>query len=145
LESASKTSAPPPASSWAAPPEFYLDENSVTRRVRRFLADLGYRVHTPGELYGTRDEACGAADTDWLRRVTGTGWVVITRDQKITQRPHELAAYRDTGLHMFLLPGEATAQDLQDILACHLGQICVLAGQRKPAIWKATRSAVRPL
>lgn len=39
------TSEPPPASSWAAPPEFYLDENSVTRMVRRLLTSLGYRVH----------------------------------------------------------------------------------------------------
>jgi hypothetical protein len=117
----------------------------VTRRVRRFLAGLDYRVHTPGELYGTREEACGAPDTDWLRRVTGTGWVVLTRDQKITQRPHELAAYRTTGLHMFLLPGEATAQDLQDVLALHLRHICTVAGQRKPAIWKVTHSAVRQL
>jgi len=141
----STTFGPPPASCWAAPPEFYLDENSVTRRVRRFLAGLGYAVHTPGELYGSREEAYGAADVDWLRRVTGSGWVVIGRDAKITQRPHELAAYRRCGLHMFLLPGEATAQDLQDVLSTHLAVICTHAGQRQPAVWKVTRSGVRRL
>jgi hypothetical protein len=35
------TSGPPPASSWAAPPEFYTDENTGTRAVRRRLTDLG--------------------------------------------------------------------------------------------------------
>jgi hypothetical protein len=58
----------------------------VTRRVRRVLIGLGYCVHTPGELYGTREEAYGASDVDWLRRVAGTGWIVIGRDLKITQR-----------------------------------------------------------
>jgi hypothetical protein len=44
------TSEPPRASSWATPPEFYLDENTVTRSVRRLLTGLGYPVHTPAAL-----------------------------------------------------------------------------------------------
>jgi hypothetical protein len=59
-ESASKTSGPPHASSWATPPEFYADENSVTRSVCRLLRGLGYTVHTPAELYGSRDAALDA-------------------------------------------------------------------------------------
>jgi hypothetical protein len=93
-ESASTTSEPPPASSWATPPEFYTDENSVTRAVRRRLISLGYTAHTPAELYGTWDDARGAADEDWLKRVAGRGWTIIGRDVKIYERPDELAAYR---------------------------------------------------
>jgi hypothetical protein len=52
------TSEPPPASSWAAAPEFYTDENSGTRAVRRLLLRLGYIVHTPAELYGGRRRGC---------------------------------------------------------------------------------------
>lgn len=70
---------------------------------------------------------------------------MISRDLKITQRPHELVAYQRTGLHMFLLPGEATAQDLQDVLSAHLTAICTYAGARRPAVWKVTRSGVRQL
>jgi hypothetical protein len=72
--------APPRASSWAAPPEFYLDENAVTRTVRRLLTDLGYAAHTPAELFGTGAEALGADDTEWLARVAQRGWVVLNRD-----------------------------------------------------------------
>jgi hypothetical protein len=41
MESASRRSGPPPASSLAAPPEFYADENTVTRSVRNLLTRLG--------------------------------------------------------------------------------------------------------
>jgi len=68
-------SGPPPASSWAAPPEFYLDENAVTRTVRRLLVGLGYRCHTPPEVFGTRVESLGAEDTEWLGRIARSGWV----------------------------------------------------------------------
>ncbi|MEV4573916.1 DUF433 domain-containing protein [Nonomuraea jabiensis] len=40
LGSPSKTSEPPPASLWATPPEFYLDENSVSRTIRNCSPDL---------------------------------------------------------------------------------------------------------
>lgn len=101
------TSGPPPASSWAAPPEFYTDENAGTRAVRRRLTGLGYVVHSPAELYGSREEALGARDEDWLARVGQRGWVVIGRDVKIYERPAELTAYLAAGVHVFLLPGEA--------------------------------------
>jgi hypothetical protein len=31
----------------ATPPEFYADENTVTRSVRNLLTGLGYILHTP--------------------------------------------------------------------------------------------------
>ncbi|MEV7968325.1 hypothetical protein AB0O34_20430 [Sphaerisporangium sp. NPDC088356] len=79
-ESRSTTSEPPPASSWATPPEFYLDENSVSRSVRKLLSGLGYQVHTPAELFGSRDKALGAPDDQWLPMVGQRGWVVIASD-----------------------------------------------------------------
>jgi hypothetical protein len=53
----------------AAPPEFYADENTVTRSVRNLLTRLGYILHTPAELYGSREAALGARDEDWLAKV----------------------------------------------------------------------------
>lgn len=67
------TSEPPPASSWAVAPEFYTDENSGTRAVRRLLLCLGYTVHTPAKLYGARTAAEGAPDEDWLAKVCTRG------------------------------------------------------------------------
>src|ERR1035441_3939381 len=92
-ESHSTTSGPPPASSWATPPEFYLDENVATRSVRRRLEEPGYTVHTPARLYGSREAAQGARDTDWLARAGRHRWAVIGRDAKIYERPAELDAH----------------------------------------------------
>jgi hypothetical protein len=55
-------SGPPLASSWAAPPEFYLDENIAGRTIAHGFRVLGYVVHTPAELYGSREAAEDAVD-----------------------------------------------------------------------------------
>src|SRR4051812_30282741 len=67
--SPSTTSEPPLASSWAAPPEFYLDENLAGRTLAQALRGLGYVVHTPFELYKGRHKAEGTPDEVWLRDV----------------------------------------------------------------------------
>ena len=103
---------PPPASSWATPPEFYLDENAATRSVRRRLEELGYTVHTPARLYGSREAAQGARDTDWLARAGRHRWAVIGRDAKIYERPAELDAHLRARVQVFLLPGEARLAEL---------------------------------
>jgi hypothetical protein len=119
-ESASTTSRPPPASSWATPPEFYADENAVTRSVCRLLRGLGYTMHTPAELYGSRRAALGAADEDWLARVSRRRWIVLGRDLKIYERPYELEAYRRARVQVFLLPGEALAAELAHLVEVNL-------------------------
>jgi PIN like domain len=78
-------------SSWATPPEFYCDENITTRSVWRLLVDLGYVVHTPAELFGTREAALGASDELWLEKVTKIGWAVLNRDTKIMRRRDDSA------------------------------------------------------
>jgi hypothetical protein len=134
------TSEPPRASSWATPPEFYLDENTVTRSVRRLLAGLGYLVHTPAELFGSRQASSGAADEEWLRRVTGRGWAVIGRDVKIYERPWELEAYRRARVQVFLLPGQALAAQMTRLVAVNLTEIGTITSSRKVGTWYLTES-----
>ena len=143
-ESESKPSGPPPASSWAEPPEFYFDENAVTRAVRRLLTRLGYQIHTPAEVFGTRADALGALDEEWLGKVARTGWVVLNRDAKIMERPNELAAYRAAKIHMFYLPGEATSDTLQRLMELYLRDVIACASGRRPRVWRITRTGVVP-
>lgn len=42
--------------------------------MRRLLVDLGYVVHTPAEVFGTREAALGASDERWLEKVAKSGW-----------------------------------------------------------------------
>src|SRR5579863_9054885 len=125
-ESASTTSGPPRASSWATPPQFYADENSVTRSVCRLLRGLGYVMHTPAELYGSREAASGAVDEDWLARGAPRRWIILGRDRKIYERPHELEAYRHARVQVFLLPGEARAVELARLVEVNLAEICAI-------------------
>src|ERR1700739_602169 len=142
-ESPKPTSGPPPASSWASPPEFYLDENIAGRTLRRFLQDLGYTVHTPPALYGTRVESEGIADEVWLRDVGARGWIVIGRDTQILQRPAELRAYRRAKIHMFLFPGGATRDELTAIVSATLAEICTKGVGGRPEVWRV-RGGRRP-
>ena len=138
-------SGPPHASFWAAPPEFYVDESFAGKSLRRALQDLGYPVHTPPELYGTRDAAIGTPDTVWLRDVGARRWVVIGRDTKILERPDEAAAYRAARVHMFLFPGQATRAVLIECLTRNLREICTVTAGRAPVVCRVTRSGLEIL
>lgn len=129
----------------ATPPEFYADENTVTRSVRNLLAGLGYVLHTPAELYGSREAALGARDEDWLAKVGRHRWTVLGRDLKIYERPSELPAYRASRLQVFLLPGEARAAELVELVEVNLAQICAIASTRQPGTWRLTRKGPQPL
>jgi hypothetical protein len=127
----------------ATPPEFYLDENVVTRSVRRRFEELGYTVHTPAQLYGSREAALGAEDTDWLPRVGRHRWTVIGRDAKIYERPAELEAYKRARLHVFLLPGQARAAELVHLVEINLAAICAIASDRTPGTWRLTNTGLQ--
>ncbi|MFF0308159.1 hypothetical protein ACFYSC_12060 [Streptosporangium sp. NPDC004379] len=143
-ESPSTTSGPPPASSWATPPEFYLDENSVSRSVRKLLAGLGYPVHTPAELFGSRDEALGAPDERWLPLVGQRGWLVIACDIRIFERPHEYEAYLRARVAVFLLSGESRIEKRKELIARNLSGMCSEASQRRSGVWRLTVNGLVP-
>ncbi|GAB3457023.1 hypothetical protein GCM10027570_39120 [Streptomonospora sediminis] len=146
--SSGSTSTPygvPHASHWAEPPEFYLGANIAGRSIRRCLVDLGYVVHTPAELYGSIESADGRSDEDWLARISPYGWAVIGKDEKILQRPHELAAYRAAKVHMFLLPNNVKRDVLIEILHTNPKEMCVNATGRVPGVWRLRRHSMEPL
>lgn len=106
--------------------------------MRKLLVGLGYVVHTPPEVFGTRAESLGASDSDWLRKVARSGWVVLNRDAKIMERLDELTAYRAAKVHMFYLPGEATRDRLKHLVEVNLHDIVTCAADRNPEVWRIT-------
>ena len=136
---------PPHASSWAGePPEFYLDENSAGKSVRRCLTDLGYRVHTPGELYDSWSEARGQRDEDWLPLVGARGWSVIGSDLKIFERPAELLAYQEAKVSVFLLPGQSRVDQRIALLQACLTDMCTACMRREVGVWRLTPQGIKP-
>jgi hypothetical protein len=66
-------------------------------------------------------------------------WTVLGRDLKIYERPSELAAYRASRLQVFLLPGQARAAELLELVEANLAQICAIASTRQPGTWRLTQ------
>jgi len=110
--------------------------------VRKLLAGLGYRCHTPPGVFGTRAESLGAADTEWLSKVAHSGWVVLNRDAKIMERLDELNAYRAAKVHMFYLPGEAMRDHLRQLVELNLHDVIMYATERNPEVWRITDHGV---
>jgi hypothetical protein len=137
-------SEPPHASSWAAPPEFYLDENVAGKTARRFISDLGYTVHTPASVFGRAALDGHLYDERWLPVAGARGWAVIGRDQRILLREHELRAYLEARVHLFLLPGEITRNQIVDLLRKNLREMCSLASARRPNVYWLTRDGIEP-
>ena len=70
--------------------------------------------------------------------VGAQGWVVFGRDLRIMDRPLELEAYLAAGIHMVLLPGEATRARLVELLAASLAEICAVVVARQPNVFWVT-------
>jgi hypothetical protein len=95
-------------------------------------------------LYGSREAALGAPDTDWLPKVGHRGWTIIGRDAKIYERPSELDAYLRARVQVFLLPGEARVEQMIALIDACLAGICAIAAGRNPGTWRLTRTGPEP-
>jgi hypothetical protein len=120
-----------------------MDENAVTRSVRKLFRSLGYVVHTPPELFGSRAASEGARDEEWLSRIR-RDWVVLHRDLKIYEREEELAAYRRSGAQVYLLPGNAKAAELLHLVEINLDRMCSGATLRQQGTWRLTEAGLVP-
>ncbi|GHJ10205.1 hypothetical protein TPA0907_45720 [Micromonospora humidisoli] len=105
------------------------------RSLRKFIADLGYQVHSPASVFGRSRLDDGLEDTDWLPIVGAKGWVVFGRDQNILKREKELRALLDARVHMFLCPGEALRAQIIELVQLNLTEICAMASARRPNIY----------
>lgn len=130
------TSEPPHASSWAAPPEFYVDEGLVGKTLRRFFEDRGYTIHTPWKVFGSRHTAQGTADTAWLKRCGQERWAALGRDTKILERPEEVDELLRAKIHIFYYPGNATRSELLAVAAVTLVEVCTISSFSGGGAWR---------
>lgn len=114
-------------------------ENVAGRTRCRCLTNLGYVVHTPADLYRSRELAQGAREEDCLAKLTGRDWAAISKDEHILRRPTELAAYKAARIHMFLLPNNVRRDDLIALLRQNLREVCARAVEKHPGVWRVGR------
>lgn len=110
MASAKRKSKKRSASNSAPPPErtaLFIDRSAWSRVLGDALetADIPHVAHHQHFKHDCPDE-------EWLRGVSGRGWIVLTRDQNIRRKVNELRAFREAGLHVFVLAsGNASAAD----------------------------------
>jgi hypothetical protein len=76
-----------------SPPEFFVDRSVGRYVVADAVRALGFTVHVMAEVYPA-DEDERVPDTQWIADADAQGWVVLTKDERITRRPQEQEALR---------------------------------------------------
>lgn len=85
-----------------------------------------------------------AKDADWLPAVGKRGWVVLTKDDRIRYRQHELEALMDAGVRSFVLTSRnLTGEEMAAIFVKFLSKIQRMAGgTRRAFIARVTQTRV---
>jgi len=130
---------------------FYFDADVLG--VAKVIAALRNDVTFPGDPGATIRKRvrppCIVADratpdADWIPAVSGRGWLIITRDSRITHNLAELAAVKDAGARLVALSGReaGTVWEQLEILMSRWRAIEQLLEQPGPFVYRATRSAL---
>ena len=90
------------------PPECFFDR-SLGRRSAQILRDQGWIIHLIADFYP--DDADGVADEVWIAEGCRRGWILLSKDQQIRYRAHELSALGPG--HLFCLAnGNLSVSDM---------------------------------
>lgn len=85
----------------AKPPDgtvFFIDRSLGVEPIRTELVNAGLVVKVHDDHFA-RDEE----DRVWLQAVGESGWVVLTKDQRLRYRPLEISALRASNARVFVL------------------------------------------
>ena len=118
----------------------FVDRSLGRHRVVDALRDAGMRVeahddHFPQDTF----------DQEWIPEVTRRGWVILTKDARISRRALELAAVRETGARVFVLTRQRmTGDEMAELFVRWKTRIVNIARSQPPPFWAAvTPSGVR--
>jgi hypothetical protein len=86
----------------APPPEFFVDRSLGRHIVAGAIRALGYVVYSMADVYPDGEDQ-RVADAQWIAEADERGWVVLSKDERITRRPDEQAALAASQLRVFAL------------------------------------------
>ena len=131
---------------------FYIDADvlGLARILVQVRSDATYPGDPGGTLHRRSRPPCpivspAARDDIWIPEVAARGWLIVTRDSRITDNRAEIAAVRDHGARMIALAGnEAVGTWAQlEVLLCQWRAIERTLDEPGPFIYSATRSRLR--
>lgn len=122
------------------PVVFFLDRSVGKHHVSAALRALGAVVELHDEHFGETTE-----DAAWIAAVARSGWVILTKDQRIRRRPLERAAVVASGARMFALTsGNLSGPAMAEVFGRHLHKMMRIAlGEPAPFIALVSRSGIR--
>jgi predicted nuclease of predicted toxin-antitoxin system len=124
----------------AKPPEgtvFFIDRSLGVEPIRAELIKSGLVVEIHDDHF-ERDED----DQVWLKTVGASGWVVLTKDQRLRYRPLEIAALRASQARVFVLTaGNLRGTEIAAVFLSALPRILkVLHSRPGPFVARVSRS-----
>lgn len=132
---------------------FYFDEDilKLAHTIARLRPDCTYPGDPGEEIHRRKRSACpverGTKDTVWVPRVSQLGWLIISRDFRISENPAERRAVQEAGARMVALSGDDATQTWGqlELLMKYWRRIDELQRQPGPFIYLASRSRLKPL
>ncbi len=98
------------------------------------LRALGLEVHLSRDIYPPL-----TPDIDWLPEVASKGWIILTKDAKISGWVLEVDAIRSAGAHVLVLGGTLNRTQLRDAVLAALPRIArALARRNEPLVRRIT-------
>lgn len=138
----------------AATVRFYLDADllGLAKVLVALRSDVTYPGDPGGVVHKRERPPCvvedrAALDTEWIPQCARQGWVIITRDSRIQDRPAEREAVFVHGARMVALVGtEAKTTWAQlEVFMTQWRAIERCASEPGPFIYAATRTTLRSI
>ena len=124
-------------------PTLFIDRDAWSHRLDQALGEAGIAFVAHRDRFDD-----DTPDPEWLTQVGRHGWIVLTRDQRIRNRPNELRAAREARLHVFALTSGnlSAAETVEIVLAAWPAMRRAVADNEPPMFWSITRGGgVKPL
>jgi hypothetical protein len=133
---------------------FYFDADllGLAKVLATLRPDITYPGDPGGVVHRRERPPCtvtspAALDPEWIPECARQGWVILTRDSRIQDRPAEREAVRLYGARMVALAGpEARNTWMQlEVVMSQWRRIESCCDEEGPFIYSATRTTFRPI
>ena len=128
---------------------FYVDEDSIG--LAQILAPLRNDLTYPGDLGGRRRApspiAPGTKDPVWLPIIGPLGWLVVTRDRRLRDKPAELAAIQEHQLKVATIRSREQLDkfELLEVTMCRWRDLEKWARLPGPFVYEITRTSTKKI
>jgi hypothetical protein len=132
---------------------FYLDADlrGLAQVLVRIRGDITYAGDPGGTVHGRHRPPCpvrsaSVPDAEWIAAAAERGWVILTREPNISDRPAAIDAVREHGARMVVFAGRHVGGtfDQLEVFISQWRRILAVSDRMGPSIHTATRRTFHP-